>query len=200
MLDTFSSFPVALASSFSLIGLAEIGDKSQLVCIALAVRYRAMPVLMGAITAFALLNLAAVLVGAAVANWLPEQVITVVVGVLFLLFGAHAFTGSNSEEENDIVNDKTGHGIFISTFLLSTLAEFGDKTQLAVAGLASTADIGAVWLGATSALAVTSGMGVLAGRTLSSQLAHSTGLYCYCQIANERPATIRVSISVCFPF
>ncbi|MDX2464607.1 MAG: TMEM165/GDT1 family protein [Porticoccus sp.] len=41
MLETFSSFPVTLASSFPLIGLAEIGDKSQLVCIALAVRYRA---------------------------------------------------------------------------------------------------------------------------------------------------------------
>jgi len=166
MLETFSSFPVAFASSFSLIGFAEIGDKSQLVCIALAVRYRATPVLLGAIAAFSLLNLAAVLVGAAVANWLPEQVLTAVVGVLFLLFGAHAFTGSHNEEENDMINEKAGHGIFISTFLLITLAEFGDKTQLAVAGLASTADVGAVWLGATLALAVTSGIGVLAGRTI----------------------------------
>jgi putative Ca2+/H+ antiporter (TMEM165/GDT1 family) len=98
MLETFSSFPVALASIFTLIGLAEMGDKSQLVCIALAVRYRATPVLMGAIAAFALLNLAAVLIGAAVANWLPEHVITIVVGVLFLLFGAHAFSGNVGKE------------------------------------------------------------------------------------------------------
>lgn len=166
MLETFSSFPVALASSFSLIGLAEIGDKSQLVCIALAVRYRAMPVLMGAIAAFALLNLAAVLVGAAVANWLPEQVVTAVVGVLFLLFGAHAFCSSDTEEESGVINNKGNHGIFFSTVLLITLAEFGDKTQIAVAGLASTADIAAVWLGSTLALAVTSGIGVLAGRTV----------------------------------
>ena len=166
MLETFSSFPVALVSVFSLIGLAEIGDKSQLVCIALAVRYRAMPVLMGAIVAFALLNLAAVLVGAAVANWLPEQVITAVVGVLFLLFGIHAFSSNDTEEESDVINDKGNHGIFFSTFLLITLAEFGDKTQIAVAGLASTVDIVAVWLGATLALAATSGIGVLAGRTV----------------------------------
>ncbi len=170
MLETFSSFPVALVSSFSLITLAEIGDKSQLVCIALAVRYRAMPVLMGAITAFALLNLAAVLVGAAVANWLPEQVVTAVVGVLFLLFGAHALSGSDIEEDNDIINDKGNHGIFFSTFLLITLAEFGDKTQIAVAGLASTSDIAAVWLGSTLALAVTSGIGVLAGRTIMQRV------------------------------
>ncbi len=165
MLEAFSSFPVALASSFSLIGLAEMGDKSQLVCIVLALRYRAMPVLMGAIAAFALLNLAAVLIGAAVANWLPEHVITIAVGILFLLFGAHAFS-SVVEEESDVIDDKGGHSIFFSTFVLITLAEFGDKTQIAVAGLASTVDIVAVWLGATLALAVTSGIGVLAGRTI----------------------------------
>jgi len=141
-----------------------MGDKSQLVCIALAVRYRAAPVLMGAIAAFALLNLAAVLVGAAVANWLPEQLITAIVGVLFLLFGAHAFSRID-EIESDVIEEKGSHGIFISTFVLITLAEFGDKTQIAVAGLASTVDVTAVWLGATLALAVTSGMGVLAGRT-----------------------------------
>jgi putative Ca2+/H+ antiporter (TMEM165/GDT1 family) len=142
-----------------------MGDKSQLVCIALAVRYRAMPVLLGAIAAFALLNLAAVLIGAAVAHWLPEPVIKAVVGVLFLIFGAHALRGS-IEEESNTVDDKDGHNIFFSTLLLITLAEFGDKTQIAVAGLASTADVAAVWLGATLALAVTSGIGVLAGRTI----------------------------------
>lgn len=142
-----------------------MGDKSQLVCIVLALRYRAMPVLMGAIAAFALLNLAAVLIGAAVANWLPEHVITIAVGILFLLFGAHAFN-SVVEEESDVIDDKGGHSIFFSTFVLITLAEFGDKTQITVAGLASTADIVAVWLGATLALAVTSGIGVLAGRTI----------------------------------
>ena len=146
-----------------------MGDKSQLVCIALAVRYRAIPVLMGAIAAFALLNLAAVLIGAAVANWLPEHIITIAVAVLFLLFGIHAFS-SDVEEKNDPIDKKAGHSIFLSTFLLITLAEFGDKTQIAVAGLASTADIAAVWLGATLALAVTSGIGVLAGRTILQQV------------------------------
>lgn len=165
MLDTLTSFPVALASSFSLIGLAEIGDKSQLVCMALAIRYRAWPVLLGAVIAFALLNLAAVLFGAAVAHWLPENIVTIVVGLLFLLFGFHALR-SHGEDEDEVVEEKGSHGIFFSTFLLIILAEFGDKTQIAVAGLASTADIVAVWLGATLALAVTSGLGILAGRTI----------------------------------
>jgi len=165
MLDTFSSFPVALVSVFSLIGLAEIGDKSQLVCIALAVRYRAAPVFMGAVAAFSLLNLAAVLIGAAVANWLPEDIVTVTVGILFLLFGVHAFINA-AKKDDDVINDKGGHNVFFSTFFLITLAEFGDKTQIAVAGLASTVDAVAVWLGATLALTITSGIGVLAGRTI----------------------------------
>lgn len=165
MFDTLTSFPVALASSFSLIGLAEIGDKSQLVCMALAIRYRAWPVLLGAVVAFALLNLAAVLFGAAVAHWLPENIVTVVVGLLFLLFGIHALR-SHGEDEDEAIEEKGSHGIFFNTFLLIILAEFGDKTQIAVAGLASTAGIVAVWLGATLALAVTSGLGILAGRTI----------------------------------
>ena len=52
-----------------LIALAEIGDKSQLVCMTLAARHRPAPVIIGAISAFAILNLLAVLSGEAVAAW-----------------------------------------------------------------------------------------------------------------------------------
>jgi putative Ca2+/H+ antiporter (TMEM165/GDT1 family) len=169
LIDPLSSFPVVLASSFSLIGLAEIGDKSQLVCMALAARYRAWPVLLGAIGAFALLNLAAVVFGAAVAHWLPERVVAAVVAVLFILFGIHALR-SGVDEEDESVAEKGSHSIFVSTFLLIGLAELGDKTQIAVAGLGGTANPTAVWLGATLALAATSGLGVWAGRTILQRI------------------------------
>ena len=57
-----------------------------------------------------------------------------------------------------------------TTFLLVGLAEFGDKTQLAVAGLGSTGEPAAVWTGATLALAGTSALGVFAGRRLLNRL------------------------------
>ena len=57
-----------------------------------------------------------------------------------------------------------------TTFLLVGLAEFGDKTQLAVAGLGSTGEPTAVWAGATAALAFTSALGVFAGRKLLKRL------------------------------
>lgn len=54
-------------SAFTLIALAEIGDKSQLVCMTLAARHRHWPVMLGATTAFLILNVLAVLFGAGVA-------------------------------------------------------------------------------------------------------------------------------------
>jgi len=169
MNDVFVTFPVALFSSFSLIALAEIGDKSQLVCMTLAARYRPWPVLLGAIVAFALLNIIAVVFGAAAAHWLPDTVVTAAVGILFILFGIHALR--NSTDQDDEVPDARGsHSLFFSTLLLITLAEFGDKTQIAVAGLSSTSDPLAVWLGATLALTLTSALGVLAGRTIMQRI------------------------------
>ena len=142
-----------------------MGDKSQLICMLLASRYRVWPVFWGAITAFALLNLAAVILGVIVARLIPELIITLVVGCLFLFFGYLALTASE-EETNSKDQKHLSHGIFLSTFLLISVAEFGDKTQLAVAGLATTYEAYAVWFGASLALSVTTGLGVWAGYTL----------------------------------
>ena len=135
-------------ATFLLIALAEFGDKSQLVCMTLAARHRGLPVVIGAVAAFAILNLLAVLFGAAVAAWLPEWLVTLAVAVLFAAFGISALR-YQEEDEDENVEEKAGHGIVATTFLLIFLAEFGDKTQLAVAGLGSTGEPTAVWAGAT---------------------------------------------------
>jgi len=75
------------ATSFALIAAAEIGDKSQLVCMTLASRHRAMPVMLGAIAAFAFLNTLAVVFGVAIASWLPETIVAATVAFLFAAFG-----------------------------------------------------------------------------------------------------------------
>ncbi len=76
-------------TSFALIAAAEIGDKSQLVCMTLASRHRPMPVMLGALAAFAVLNTLAVVFGVAIATWLPEYVVGVTVAILFAVFGIH---------------------------------------------------------------------------------------------------------------
>jgi putative Ca2+/H+ antiporter (TMEM165/GDT1 family) len=159
----------AAGTTFLVVAFAEIGDKSQLVCMTLAARHRGLPVVIGATAAFAVLNLLAVLFGAAVAAWLPEWLVTLAVAVLFAGFGISALRYTE-DDEDDEVEEKPGHGIVATTFLLIFLAEFGDKTQIAVAGLGSTSEPSAVWAGATAALAVTSVLGVLAGRKLLKRL------------------------------
>ncbi len=156
-------------TAFALIALAEVGDKSQLVCMSLAARHRGLPVAAGAIAAFALLNGLAVLFGSAVAAWLPEGLVTAAVALLFAAFGIQALR-YREEEEDEVREEKTGRGVLVTTFALIFLAEFGDKTQIAVAGLGSTAPPSAVWSGATLALAATSILGVIAGRRLLQRL------------------------------
>lgn len=165
----FASWLSSAGATFLLIALAEFGDKSQLVCMTLAARHRGLPVVLGAISGFAVLNLLAVLFGAAVAAWLPEWVVTVAVAVLFAAFGISALR-YKEEDDDEEVEEKPGHGVFATTFLLIFLAEFGDKTQIAVAGMSSTIDTAAVWIGATLALACTSILGVLAGRKFLHRL------------------------------
>ncbi len=153
-------------TSFALIAGAEIGDKSQLVCMTLASRHRAMPVVLGAIAAFALLNTLAVVFGVAIANWLPDYIVASAVAILFAAFGIHSLRVEEDDDTDTEIKEKSGHSIFFTTFLLITVAEFGDKTQLAVVALSSTALPLAVWLGSTTALASTSALGVWAGRTI----------------------------------
>jgi putative Ca2+/H+ antiporter (TMEM165/GDT1 family) len=159
-------------TSFLLVFAAEFGDKSQLVCMALAIRYRALPVLAGAILAFLLLNTLAVTFGAAIANWVHELAISIAVSLLFLLFGFHALTANKSDDavDDQDLEIKSQQHILLSTFALIILAELGDKTQLAIIALSSQGSPLSVWIGASLALATTSIMAVWAGRTVLQRI------------------------------
>ncbi len=157
------------ASSFALIFAAEFGDKSQLVCMTLAFKHRAIPVFLGAVVAFIFLNGLAVVFGAAIASWIPGYVIAAIVMLLFAGFGLNALLAKDEEDEDNPAPMKI-HNLFFATFVLITFAEFGDKTQLAVVALSSTALPMAVWAGSTAALAATSAIGVFAGRKILQKI------------------------------
>ncbi len=159
----------ASGASFLLIFAAEIGDKSQLVCMALAARYRALPVMLGSALAFVMLNTLAVVFGTTIANWLPEIYVFAAVAILFAAFGVHALRIEDNDSDVKVAIRSQG-SILAGTFALITVAEFGDKTQLAVVALSSTSPPIAVWLGSTLALITTSALGVWAGRTILQRM------------------------------
>lgn len=157
-------------ASFLLIFLAEFGDKSQLVCMTLAARHRPWPVLVGALSAFAVLNLLAVLFGALVSAWIPTFWLALLVAALFAFFGVQSLLFEDTDMDAEDTPTRSSHSLFITALLLIFVAEFGDKTQLAVAGLASTYHGLPVWLGSTLALAATTALGVIAGQRLLKRL------------------------------
>ena len=157
--------PNILATSFltfALIVAAEMGDKSQLVCMALAAKYKARLVFLAAVSAFVVLNLAAVIFGATLAHFIPMFWVNMIAAIMFAIFAIQSLFYDDEEEEADAVIDS--RRIFISIFSLIMFAELGDKTQLAVAALSSTHSPVMVWLGATLALAFTSFIAVYVGK------------------------------------
>ena len=155
----------AVSTPFGLVFLAELGDKSQLVCMTLAARHRHWPVLIGAATAFLLLNTLAVTVGAGLALWIPERLLAAAVALLFATFGI-IYLRTEPEDDDGEVRERSGHSVIVTTFLMIFLAEMGDKTQIAVAGMAGTLPVLPVWIGATLALIATTALGIVAGRQL----------------------------------
>lgn len=175
-LSLASAFPVdatlwltSTSTTFVLVFLAELGDKTQLVCMTLAARHRGRPVFLGAAIAFLLLNLLAVLFGATLAHWLPEKLLAAIVAVLFAVFGLQSLRTASNGENEEIV-EKSGHSLFLTTFLMIFVAELGDKTQIAVAGMAGTYAAGPVWLGGTLALVLSAALAVMIGRKLLQKI------------------------------
>ena len=157
-------------SAFSLLFLAEMGDKSQLLAMTLACRYRTTTVIAGTFAAFAVLNLLAVLVGQALFASLPQGWLLATAGALFLIFAYRSWQDSDGEDDTG-ADCQPERGGLVTSFLLIFVAELGDKTQLAMVALvAGTGDLWAVFAGGTLALWTVSLLGILFGAALVRRL------------------------------
>lgn len=152
--------PVLL--TFGLVALAEMGDKSQLMTMALARRGNPWAVFGGAGSAFVLLNLLAVWVGAGLGTLVPAPYDDWAVAALFAWFGIGMLRDGAGEDGEEPPALSDGH-LFRTSALAILVAEFGDKTQLSVAGLAVEHPAWSVWLGGTLALLVLTGLAVGVG-------------------------------------
>lgn len=158
-------------TSFILVTLAEMADKTQLLTLSLSCRYPARKVLIGVAIAIAILNLAAVVVGAIAGRFIPLTAVRIGAGILFIGFGlwnllAKEKTGLDGEE----CEVKGTRHIIPAVAGAFFVAEIGDKTQLAVLSLGARfegsllSSVG-VWLGATIGMVLANGLAVIVGHT-----------------------------------
>jgi putative Ca2+/H+ antiporter (TMEM165/GDT1 family) len=160
----------ALLTSFILVTLAEMADKTQLLTLSLSCRYPARKVLVGVTIAIAVLNLVAVVVGAVAGHFIPLTAVRIGAGVLFIGFGLWnllARERPSQEEECEVRSTRHIIPAVAGAFLI---AETGDKTQLAVLSLAARFEGGLfnpiwVWLGATIGMVLANGLAVAVGHT-----------------------------------
>ena len=148
--------PVIL-STFGIVFLAELPDKTALASVVLATRFRLRDVIAGAWLAFLVQTGIAVLAGG-LFHLLPAKPIHVASGLGFLAFALLALRRNEEEElkeeKQDVAREQRHrHAGWITSFLVVFAAEWGDLTQLATAALvARTGQPLAVALGAVPAL------------------------------------------------
>lgn len=158
--------------SFGLVFLAELGDKTQLVALGLAAKYRLRPVVAGVILAYLLTTTFSVIVGSALDG---ISSLTQISGVLFLGFAAFALWGRDVDAELDSALDAPASErsellVFGSVVVMMSLGEFGDKTMLTTAALAARGDAVGVWVGSALGIATAGLGGVAVGKLLGRQL------------------------------
>lgn len=154
--------------SFWLIWLAEMGDKTQLVALSLATRYRPATVVLGITLATALIHLFSVFIGDAVGGMLPFFYIKLIAGVSFLGFAAWTLRGDELDEDD--AHPPSRFGPLLTTATIFFLAELGDKTQLATIAIATNHDIWPTWLGSTLGMVVADGLAIAVGVMLGKRI------------------------------
>jgi len=173
-------------TTFALIFPAELPDKTFIATLVLATRYRHLWVWIGAVAAFGVQMVIAVVAGGLLAL-LPQRL---VLGITFVLFAAGAgllIKGgleSRAEEAREVADEEAAISsraeqqnpssalrVFVTTFVILFTAEWGDLSQLLTAGLAArTGSPMSVFIGAWAALIAVSGLAVLVGRWLRDRV------------------------------
>jgi Ca2+/H+ antiporter, TMEM165/GDT1 family len=160
----------AFLVSAGVVALAEIGDKTQLLAILLATRFRKpVPILCGILLATAANHALAALAGQWVGETLAGPWLRWVLGLVFLAMAAWVLVPDRLEAES-VTHLRSGNA-FLVTLCSFFIVEIGDKTQIATAALAARFDsLGLVVLGTTVGLMIADLPAVLCGHLIGHRL------------------------------
>jgi putative Ca2+/H+ antiporter (TMEM165/GDT1 family) len=173
----------AFLLSFGVIFVAELGDKSQLMAMTFATRYKFWTVI-GAITAAtAVVHLFSVALGNVIGLALPVGPINILAGLAFVFFGLWTLRGDKLSEDEEAKASRTNRSAFFAVAIAFFLAELGDKTMLATVTLATTEGWFGTWIGSTlgmvAADALAIGVGVMLGKALPGKVIKVGALLIY---------------------
>lgn len=161
-----TGFAVSSAAIF----LAELGDKSQLMAMTFAARYRPWQVLVGISLATTIVHALSVALGLGIGKALPGEWIGLIAGMAFLGFAAWTLRGDQlTQEEKNRATRRAGSVILVVTAAFF-LAELGDKTMLATVTLAAQHDWLGTWLGSTVGMVVADALAIAVALLLGKHL------------------------------
>jgi putative Ca2+/H+ antiporter (TMEM165/GDT1 family) len=121
--------------SAAVVAVAEIGDKTQLLALMLATRYRKpVPIILGILGATLANHAIAALIGAEVAAWLGAETMRWILGVSFIVMAGWCLVPDKADDGPQTARQA---GAFIATLVAFFIVEIGDKTQIATVALAA---------------------------------------------------------------
>jgi len=160
----------AFLVSVAVVAVGEIGDKTQLLALLLAARFRRpIPIIAGILVATLFNHALAGLVGGWIRSAIDPSMLRWILGISFLAIAAWALVPDKLEEKESAPVGK--YGVFAVTLVAFFLAEIGDKTQLATVALAARFDsLVAVVAGTTAGMLIADVPAVLLGGKASAKL------------------------------
>lgn len=165
-----------LLTVFLTIFIAEMGDKTQLLLVAMANKYKVSQILIGTWTATVVLNLLAVVLGSALSQYIDLRIIKTIAGFAFLYFAMSSVSGDDDDEEEENIGKASKFGPTLAIFGAFFLGELGDKTQLSAITMAANytnhklMNAVFVFLGCTLGLILADLLGLIVGLALKSKM------------------------------
>jgi putative Ca2+/H+ antiporter (TMEM165/GDT1 family) len=156
--------------SLSVVFVAELGDKSQLMTMTYALRHRWWVVLSGVGIASFMVHGLSVTIGHFLGLTLPERPIAFAAAIAFLLFAVWTWREGRKGGGGEEIKVAEPRHVLLAVVSSFVLAELGDKTMLATVALASDHNWAGVWIGATAGMVLADGVAIAVGAVLHKRL------------------------------